>query len=563
MHQLGQTHFQLHRINQAMCYRKFLLASLVAGAWSVGTSAFGQQAITFSDHDYTSRRTSTEVLSSDPDTGSLHEAAVMINVFDAAEVGDAKDGGKGCDCDSCLSGKGDGKGDCAAVRKAAAASHKGVFYANDFSYLANAGCCPTYLGDRLKRLPVGDCWLVDVGGQYRMRYHHEQNINNTGAVPNFLGLTGDDDDFLLHRTRLYVNAEYGDHIRFYGEMLDALSELGSGPPRVIEENRTDIQNMFVEVKGLDAGPGTIGARVGRQEILLGAQRLVTPFDWANTRKTFDGARAMWKGDSWDIDGIWLRPLHRDAAHVKKLDSPNLDRQLYGVYGTYKDLCRDNLEAYWLALDYEDVGPSGFRYDTLGIRYWGSEGDWLYELETGVQFGTNADNSSHGAGAVTAGLGRKFSGMTYSPTLWAYYDWASGDNTVGNGYHHYEPLAHKYNGFMDIFGRRNLQDANLQLTANVTEKVQFLVWYHYLQLANGNDVPYNVDMTAFNGQTAGTSGSKDLGHEIDFLITQNISPRMSVLYGYSHFFAGRYYSTTAGLPYNGDADFAYVQWQLDF
>jgi hypothetical protein len=297
--------------------------------------------------------------------------------------------------------------------------------------------------------------------------------------------------------------------------------------------------------------------------LLGAQRVVSPLDWANTRRTFEGARVMWQGEDWDIDGIWLRPMHRDAAHADKLDAPNLDRQLYGIYAKYKNLCRDNLETYWLALDYEDVGANGIRYDTLGARYWGSDGNWLYELEAGVQFGTNADNTDHSAGAVTAGLGRKFPCTVFSPTLWGYYDWASGDNTVGNGYHHYEPLAHKYNGFMDIFGRRNIHDINLLLTADLTEKVKFLAWYHYFQLANGNDVPYNVDMSNFNGQAAGTSGSKDLGHEIDFLITHNITPRMSMLYGYSHFFAGDYYATTAGVPYNGDADFAYVQWQLDF
>ncbi|MBI2480847.1 MAG: alginate export family protein, partial [Planctomycetia bacterium] len=348
-----------------MCHRKFLLVSLAAGALSVGASAFGQHSITFSDESFTSRQATVAVSTQEASGAPIHEAAVMINVFDAAEVGDAQDGGKGCTCDSCLGGKGDGKGGCAAVRKAAAASHKDPFYANDFSYLCDSGCCPTYLGDRLKRLAVGDCWTVDVGGQYRLRFHNEQNINNTAAVPNFAGLTGDDDDFLLHRTRLYLNAEYGSHFRFYGEMLDALSELGNGPPRPIEENRTDVQNLFVEFKGYDVGSGLVGARLGRQEIALGAQRLVTPFDWANTRKTFDGARVMWKGDNWDIDGIWLRPMNRDAAHVRTLDSPNLNRQLYGVYGTYKNLCRDNLETYWLALDYEDVGPSGFRYATLG------------------------------------------------------------------------------------------------------------------------------------------------------------------------------------------------------
>lgn len=376
-----------------MRYRTPEFLTFAVLALCAGTSAIGQQGRHFEDTG-TSVPNDALIAGVDGSDEVIHEASIMIEVFDAVDLGDSKPGGKGCNCDSCLGGKGDGKAGCAAIRKAAAASHKGVFYANDFSYLANAGCCETYLGDRFKRLPVGDCWMVDVGGQYRMRYHHEQNINNVG-IPNFLGLTGDDDDFLLHRTRLYLNAEYGSHFRFYGEMLDAASELGSGPPRVIEENRTELQNLFVEFKGYDLGRGTIGARVGRQEIMLGAQRMVSPLDWGNTRRTFDGARAMWKGETWDIDGFWLRPMHRDAAHAKKLDPPNLDRQLYGLYGTYKGLCRDNLEAYWLALDYEDILPSGFRYDTLGTRYWGSEGDWLYELEAAVQFGTNADNTGHG------------------------------------------------------------------------------------------------------------------------------------------------------------------------
>jgi hypothetical protein len=453
--------------------------------------------------------------------------------------------------------------DCPPTNKQVAGAHKGVFYANDFSYLNDPNYCGWHLGDNLKRINVGNCWVVDAGGQYRMRYHSEHNFRNTAVVPNNLGLTGASDDFLLHRTRLYLNAEYGSHFRFYGEMLDAVSNYESFAPRPIEENRTEMQNMFAEVKGIHVGRGTVGARIGRQEVLLGAQRLVSPLDWANTRRTFDGARVAWQGDSWDIDGMWLRPMKRNAAHRTKLDAPNLNRQLYGVYANYKGLCRDNLEAYWLALDYEDVGPSGIRYDTIGARYWGADGNWLYELEGGVQFGENADTTDHSAGFVTAGLGRKFPCAKFKPTVWMWYDWASGDDTVGNGFHHYEPLAHKYNGFMDLFGRRNLHDVNVQAIATLTEKTKFLLWYHYFALSNGNDVPYNVTMTPFNGQAAGTSGSKDLGHEIDFVLTQTLTPRSSILFGYSHFFAGNYFGRTAGVPFDGDADFFYTQWHVNF
>ncbi|MDP6558421.1 MAG: alginate export family protein [Pirellulaceae bacterium] len=467
----------------------------------------------------------------------------------------------GKDSDVKYKGSKDGKGgkgscDCA---KAAAGSHKGVFYANNFDYICSCG--RSYLGDRFKRLSVGNCWTFDVGGQYRARFHTEKKFNNTAAVTNGIGLTGADNDFLLHRTRLYMNAEYG-NFRFYGEMLDALREGGNRGPRTIEENRTELQNLFVELNGMNVGRGTVGARIGRQEILLGAQRLVSPLDWANTRRTFDGARVMWQGDAWDVDAFWLRPMKRNAAHRTHLDAPNMDRQFYSAYATYKGLCQDNLEAYWLALDYEDVGTTGIRYDTIGTRIWGGRGAWLYELEGGVQFGENSDGSDHSAGFVTAGLGRKFECASFSPTLWGYYDWASGDDTVGNGFHHHEPLAHKYLGFMDLFGRRNIQDFNLQATAQLTEKTKLLIWYHYFLLANQNDVPYNVNMTNFAG-LAGPSGSKDLGQELDVVLSRTITPRSSILFGYSHFFARDYYGTTAGVPFDGDADFGWVQWHLNF
>lgn len=455
---------------------------------------------------------------------------------------------------------------CQQLAKKVAGAYKGVFYANDFSYLSDPGYCDWHLGDRLKRMPLGDCWLVDVGGQYRMRAHFERNIRNSGAVPNALGLTGNDDDFLLQRTRLYVNSEYGSHFRFFAEMLDAESSFErNAPPRPIEENRYEVQNLFWELRGLDVGRGTFGARVGRQELLLGAERLISPLDWANTRRTFEGARVMWSGPQWDVDGFWVRPMKRNAAHREKLDAPNLQRQLYGVYATYKGFCRDKAEVYWLALDYEDfpAGTGGIRYDTLGARYWGGRDNWLYEFEGGVQFGDNADGSEHSAGFATLGWGRKFPCAPLQPTVWLWYDWASGDNTRDNGFHHYEPLAHKYNGFMDLFGRRNLHDISLQAMTRLSDRSQLLLWYHYFRVSNINDVPYNVTMTPFAGLPAGSSGSADLGHEIDLLLTHALTPRVNLALGYSHFFAGNYYRTTPGVPFNGDADFVYARWLVNF
>jgi hypothetical protein len=69
------------------------------------------------------------------------------------------------------------------------------------------------------------------------------------------------------------------------------------------------------------------------------------------------------------------------------------------------------------------------------------------------------------------------------------------------------------------------------------------------------------MTPFNAANA--PGSRDLGDEIDLLLTYNINARINVLFGYSHFFAGDYYKTTAGVPTSADADFFYTHFEVNF
>ncbi|MCY2991772.1 MAG: alginate export family protein [Planctomycetota bacterium] len=455
-----------------------------------------------------------------------------------------------------------------ALKKAVAASHKGVFYDNKFDYL----CDPCYdgwaLGDQLKRLAVGDLITVDVGGQYRLREQSEREMRNMlysppgGTARPTGGLTGHSDDFLLQRTRLYVNTEIGERVRVYVETLDAQSAHQKFAPRANEVNRWELQNLFGDFVMLEDCGGKLTARLGRQELLYGSQRIISPLDWANTRRTFDAGKLMWKGTDWDIDAFWARPLRRE---FERLDPSNENRELYGIYSTYKGWGKDTLDLYWLLEDWHEypATPPGFDYQTAGGRYNGSSGQWLYEAEGGYQFGKNSDRTDHTAGFFTLGLGRKLECLTWKPTLWGYYDWASGANQAGNGYSQYEPLGHKYLGYMDFFGRANIEDANVQLTMQPTERLTLLAWFHYFWLQNGHDVPYNVDMVPYANLGTNSAGSRDLGEELDLTATVTLTQRMSAMFGYSHFFSGQFYKTTPSIPYRGDADFFYTQFTVDF
>lgn len=446
-----------------------------------------------------------------------------------------------------------------ALNEAMKNAYKGVFYANNFSYLDDPNYNgPHFVGDGLKGVADGK---LDLGGEYRTRYHHENNMRG-------LGLTGRDDEFWLSRLRLFSNYRVTENIRFYGEYLYADSGGETFAPRPIEENRGEAQNLFFDAKLYDSGAGTVSARLGRQELLLGEQRLVSPLDWANTRRTFDGYRLTYASKEVDGDLFYTNPVNRVPATggTNQWDSSNNDRSFYGAYLSRKDWAVGTVDAYYLGYDDQQAD---FSYHTLGSRLSGSGEHLMYELEGGVQFGSNSNSSRHNATFITGGLGRKMDlrvgGKAWKPTLWAYYDYASGGNSElvsrgDNGFDHLFPLGHKYLGFMDLFGRRNIHDVNMQFSTALGSRVNLLVWYHYFFLDQAT-TPYGLGMEPFNG--GNTAGSRDLGHEIDVLATVNLDARNSFLLGYSFFGAGRYYDTTLGVPTAADADFFYAQYQTRF
>ena len=91
-------------------------------------------------------------------------------------------------------------------------AYHGVFYENDFGYLdAPFDDGPSFLGDSMKGM-FGD--RVDVGGEIRVRFHDERNHRG-------FGITGQDDSFWLTRYRMFLNYRISDHLRFFGEYIDA------------------------------------------------------------------------------------------------------------------------------------------------------------------------------------------------------------------------------------------------------------------------------------------------------------------------------------------------------
>lgn len=434
-----------------------------------------------------------------------------------------------------------------------------LFYDNDFRYLDDPENTVVDPFDFLKRAPIGPEGRikVDAGGEFRWQYKFEDNRR----------LDGGENGFNLFRERAYLDVGYDGLFRVFVEGIWADGSRQTQPPLPTDLNHGDLLNAFGEVRLFSEDGRTLSARYGRQELFFGNQRLVSPLDWVNTRRTFDEvARLVYRSKSWDIDGFWGRPVVPDAP---RFDHGDQSRQFFGAYGVYKGIADHTIDTYYLGLIESDpvfrgrdTALGGFDVHTLGGRFQGSRNDWLYEAEAAYQFGDQAD-LTRSAGMATGGVGRRFSKRWAKPELWFYYDFASGDGDPDNAsfgtFNQLFPLGHKYYGYLDIVGRQNSQDANVILTFAPSKRVNALVWYHHLTLSSSSDALYNAaGLPTRRNPSGGTD--RHIGDEVDLLLNVIINPHADLQFGYSYFWAGGFLKA-AGV--SDDASFVYSQFVFRF
>jgi len=178
-----------------------------------------------------------------------------------------------------------------------------------------------------------------------------------------------------------------------------------------------------------------------------------------------------------------------------------------------------------------------------------------------QFG-RWSNQSICAGAATGGLGYQVSALPGNPALWAYIDYASGDPHPGEGGEHETfdqlfPFGHLYFGWLDLVGRQNIIDPNVQLSVNPTNWMFIGVQGHFFFLASAKDALYNYAGSVLFVDPAGTDGTH-VGDELDIYSIINVTTCQTLLIGYSHLFEGGYLEAAKVSP---APNMFYVQYSL--
>src|SRR5581483_7485081 len=123
-----------------------------------------------------------------------------------------------------------------------------------------------------------------------------------------------------YRLRAYGDLYITERFRIFAEFISADSPDWHLPPLVIDRNAADFLNLFVDANLIDVADTPVWLRVGRQELLYGSQRLISPLDWANTRRTFQGIKAFWHAAKDDLDAFVVQPVIPNYGHFDSVDN---------------------------------------------------------------------------------------------------------------------------------------------------------------------------------------------------------------------------------------------------
>lgn len=365
-------------------------------------------------------------------------------------------------------------------------------------------------------------------------------------------------DLTTLRTRLGVAVETNQKVNAFIQLQDSRN-WGSETTVATNMNLVDLHQGYVDVLDLFAQP--LDLRVGRQELSYGDQRLVSPLDWSNIGRAWDGARLRWRGASYAVDLF-------DTV-VKEVNTAKRNGHFWGLYASCKAVPKHEFDAFLFGRDQRDgtflnehatLGNLSDR--TVGARIKGTPDRFDYTAEADWQFGRKAGQRV--AAWATALTGGYTFDHSLKPRVGVEYDFASGDsNPSDNKVQTFDPLypfGHAYQGYQDIFSWKNGHDFKGSVSFDPKPDWRVQADYHHFRLHHAFDAWYDATGAAIIARSATGAPGKDIGGELDLHVKGKFREVITLWFGWSRFFAGSYVKATTT---RGDRDWGFAQAAFNF
>lgn len=417
--------------------------------------------------------------------------------------------------------------------------YSNVRYEDDYGFLANGRGTDPF--NQLKKIPLGGTSDFSLGGQYRFRFENDSNRRLGASTPQ-------SQSFYLNRLFVFADVNLAQRVRLFGEFKIAGITDNELPATAPAHDKPDVQNLFAHIDLIKQPTRKLGVRFGRQEMQFGKQRLISPLDWLNARRTFDGGRVSAGFSAWKLDAFVTRLVEQDPEEVNRAD----ESQLFSGVHAQRTTKGRSVAFYYYSLNEDDAlatsgnGARGeFHYQTLGAAFDGSQKDFDWTTEAAYQFGSfSADDIAAFMLAFEGGY--TFSKAWAKPRLALGLDLASGDSDPTDDkkqtFNQLFPLAHPYFGWADQVARQNVRAATLALTLRPHSRVSAKVQALGFSLMQAKDAFYNAAGAAVRRSANGTAG-KEIGSELDAELTLAFGTHVSAMIGYARFMPGDFIKQT--------------------
>jgi hypothetical protein len=407
----------------------------------------------------------------------------------------------------------------------------------DESYLAYRDSARTPY-NRLKYQPVGRRGYLSVGGEVRYQHLFYRN-EDWGQVP------GDRAGFFLTRYMFHADAHWGPSLRTFVQLTSNFERGRQLSGRTIDENQLDLHQAFVDWKRPLGRNRQLTARVGRQEMQYGTQRLVSVREGPNVRQSFDGAKLILTGQRLRLDGFftWFVP-NRTGVFDDRFDR-RANIRFWGLYGVLNQVkWLRNADVYYLSYHsprrvYEEgIGPE--TRHSAGTRIWGGGNGWKYDMEALYQFGSfnNVPNSIR-AWTVSTNVNYTTQ-MGLLENIGLKTELISGDLRSGDGrLETFNPLFPRgaYFGLAALIGPANLFDIHPSVDLRLAPKVSFTTDYDVFWRLSAQDGIYGP---VGNFQRSGRQTTERLiGHQFAGSVEYNSGRFFRMSFETACFLAGGY------------------------
>jgi hypothetical protein len=344
--------------------------------------------------------------------------------------------------------------------------------------------------------------------------------------------------YFLHRAMLSGELRHATNLRAVVEVVSGLETGSKSPLSPTQDDTLDILQIYVE-PAFTVANGRLAFRAGRQELALGASRLVSIRDSPNIRRAFDGVRATWSQDEHrSVTAFYVRPVFPDRGVFD--DSSSAGQRFWGVYATLPIGTVEGLfiDTYYLGLERAAatfaIGEARERRHTVGARAFGEREAWDWNVEGAWQWGSFGESRIR-AWTVSIDVGFELSVLPLSPRVGLKANAISGDRN---------PWDRELGTFNPLFPKLPyFSEANLATPANLLDvqpNVRFALAYDlHLRLSwNGlwkyaaADAYYVPSLAPVDGTSL--TASRDIGWQASSLIEWQAAEHMEFAATYVSF-----------------------------